>query len=256
MFCFQPSRLRAWLSVPQARKFAPSQANSDLVLLIPPLPVRHRVHEARRPTLDASSHRPCWPQDQSEFTQLLSASRAQDGGDKPAAPSHSDSDGQLVIDDGADDDDEDGSSKPAAPPSHPLSQPAQPPANAAAATPSSQKHTPPTSTDKPTQELEPCFMEQLLEVCINLLFRSGFTVPWTDDQQLTPSSQNQETTSFVHLVIWYAGVGTSQELERTTRTHESHRVEVLRLLLVLLSKSMYIPLPSQRTAPNEVASYA
>ncbi|CAD6892225.1 unnamed protein product [Tilletia laevis] len=190
---------------------------------------------------------------------VSSASRTQDGGDKPAAPPHSDSDGQFVIDDGADDDDEDRGSKPAAPPpSDPLSQPTQPSANASAATPSSQKQTPPAPTDNPPQELEPCFMEQLLEVCINLLFRSGFTVPWTDDQ--LPSSQNNEDqqppSSFVHLVIWYAGVGSSQELERTTRTHESHRIEVLRLLLVLLSKSMYIPLPSQRTAPNEVAAYA
>ncbi|KAK0559002.1 hypothetical protein OC844_004724 [Tilletia horrida] len=158
----------------------------------------------------------------------------------------SDSDNQFVIDDGADDDDTEPTPG-SAPPTDPLNQPSKSEDTASAASK-------PSALSSANEPPEPCFMEQLLEVCINLLFRSGFAVPWTDDQHDATSST--EEPSFVHLVIWYAGVGSSQELEGTTRTHESHRVEVLRLLLVILSKSMYIPVADQRSVSNTVAAYA
>ncbi|KAK0567960.1 hypothetical protein OC861_002411 [Tilletia horrida] len=170
---------------------------------------------------------------------------APDSLSEPSKPplTTSDSDNQFVIDDGDDED----LATPADPISDPLQQPSQPSTTAPPQTDASS-----TAQDANT---ESCFMEQLLEVCINLLFRSGFTIPWTDDQQKADQGSSSEP-SFVHLVIWYAGVGASQELEGTTRAHESHRAEVLRLLLVLLSKSMYIPIAEQRTVPNHLASYA
>ncbi|KAE8209965.1 hypothetical protein CF327_g6111 [Tilletia walkeri] len=171
----------------------------------------------------------------------ISAAKIQEG-DKPPPLQHSDSDNQFVIDDGAEDDED--------APSDPLNQPLQPaPVERQSEKSASSAPTGSSSKDEP----EPCFMEQLLEICINLLFRSGFTIPWTDDSQ---SSQQSSEPSFVQFIIWYAGVGSSQELEGTNRTHESHRVEVLRLLLVILSKSMYIPIAEQRTLSNDVAAYA
>lgn len=44
----------------------------------------------------------------------------------------------------------------------------------------------------------------------------------------------------INYVIWETGIGSSTPIG-STRENESHRIEVLRLLLAILSKSMYIP---------------
>ncbi|SNX86710.1 uncharacterized protein MEPE_05419 [Melanopsichium pennsylvanicum] len=85
--------------------------------------------------------------------------------------------------------------------------------------------------------------ERLVRLAVDLLFCSGFTLPWTDDQLEEAASTSQPQR--INYSIWEAGVGSSVDLQGTTRSHVSNRVEVLRLLLVLLSKGIYIPAHKQ-----------
>ncbi|KAG0034746.1 hypothetical protein BGZ81_003444 [Podila clonocystis] len=62
----------------------------------------------------------------------------------------------------------------------------------------------------------------------NLLFTSGFTLP----AALEPKSR-------VSFVIWETGIGSSKPIG-TTKELDDNRAEILRLLLVLFSRSMYI----------------
>ncbi|PWN47453.1 hypothetical protein IE53DRAFT_390420 [Violaceomyces palustris] len=87
------------------------------------------------------------------------------------------------------------------------------------------------------RENSPPLGERLIGLVVDLLFCSGFTIPWTEEQL---SESNETNPSKVNYVIWQAGVGSSIELEGTNRSHHSHRVEFLRLLLVLLSKGLYV----------------
>ncbi|KAI8071222.1 high-temperature-induced dauer-formation protein-domain-containing protein [Gongronella butleri] len=76
----------------------------------------------------------------------------------------------------------------------------------------------------------PCRGDALLSLVIRCLFLTGFTLP----SNLKLESQN------INFVIWETGIGSSTPIG-SFRDNESNRVEVLRLLLVLLSKSMYFP---------------
>ncbi|KAI7863832.1 high-temperature-induced dauer-formation protein-domain-containing protein [Spinellus fusiger] len=67
-------------------------------------------------------------------------------------------------------------------------------------------------------------------VTIKCLFLTGFTLP---------ISMATKESRIVY-AIWEAGVGSSTEMG-VYKDNEVHRTEVLRLLTVLLSKSMYIP---------------
>lgn len=71
-------------------------------------------------------------------------------------------------------------------------------------------------------------------VTLKCLFLAGFTLPST----MTSADGNK-----VNHVIWESGVGSSTPIA-SSREHDLNRIEVLRLLIVLLSKSMYVP-PSQ-----------
>ncbi|GAC75517.1 proteins containing regions of low-complexity [Moesziomyces antarcticus T-34] len=96
--------------------------------------------------------------------------------------------------------------------------------------------------------------ERLVRLVVDLLFCSGFTLPWTEDQ-LGDGAQTA-LPNRINYSIWEAGVGSSIDLPGTTRSHVSNRVEVLRLLLVLLSKSIYIPPHQQSTLVDPALKFA
>lgn len=70
-------------------------------------------------------------------------------------------------------------------------------------------------------------------VTLKCLFLAGFTLP--------PNMATADGK--VNYVIWESGVGSSTPIG-SSRENDMHRIEVLRLLIVLLSRSMYVP-PSQ-----------
>ena len=71
--------------------------------------------------------------------------------------------------------------------------------------------------------------EELLDTLVDLLFYEGFTIPLSDQ----PKSK-------VNYSIWTSGVGCNAAAPSNSRL-ESNRTEVMRLLLTLASKSMYVP---------------
>ncbi|KAL2269734.1 hypothetical protein VTJ83DRAFT_1918 [Remersonia thermophila] len=71
--------------------------------------------------------------------------------------------------------------------------------------------------------------EELIDTLLDLLFFSDLTVP------KAPHGKPKVTYA-----IWQSGVGCNTSIP-TTREHESHRCEILRLLLTLASQSMYLP---------------
>ncbi|KAJ9475583.1 hypothetical protein PHBOTO_005662 [Pseudozyma hubeiensis] len=149
-----------------------------------------------------------------------------------------DTSAQFVIDD--EDDDEDASPETKKDIDHPLSTPEA----------SNSKTDPLEDDDEP---IPIALGERLVRLVVDLLFCSGFTLPWTEDQLDEPSVANPRRINYS---IWEAGVGSSVDLPSTTRSHVSNRVEVLRLLLVLLSKSIYIPASHQHTQPNPTLAFA
>ncbi|KAJ1962421.1 hypothetical protein GGI12_002660 [Dipsacomyces acuminosporus] len=83
--------------------------------------------------------------------------------------------------------------------------------------------------------------KQLVSAVIDLLFTSGFTIP--------PATVGEGTT--VRYTIWENGIGQTSSLG-SSKEHISNRVEVLRLFLVLCSKTMYLS-PAQAVAlPNQL----
>ncbi|WFD26530.1 hypothetical protein MNAN1_001513 [Malassezia nana] len=77
----------------------------------------------------------------------------------------------------------------------------------------------------------------LLMTLMELLFYSGFTMPWTEEQFVSTSSSE---ISRVHFTIWEAGIGSPLDLRDVTAEHINRRMEVMELLLVLFSKPMYV----------------
>ncbi|KAI7892721.1 high-temperature-induced dauer-formation protein-domain-containing protein [Mucor mucedo] len=93
----------------------------------------------------------------------------------------------------------------------------------------------PTETDgkKATQYITlPPRAEVLITLTLQALFLAGFTLP--------PTMGTGE--SRVNYVIWETGVGSSTPIG-SSRDNDMNRTEVLRLLTVLLSRSMYTPPP-------------
>ncbi|CEG81964.1 hypothetical protein RMATCC62417_16099 [Rhizopus microsporus] len=91
-----------------------------------------------------------------------------------------------------------------------------------------------TADNKPEYEVLPCRAELLLKMTIQALYLSGFTLP------IAVATKESK----IVYTIWENGVGASTSSLATSKDIESNRTEVLRLLTVLLSKSMYIP-PAQ-----------
>ena len=77
-------------------------------------------------------------------------------------------------------------------------------------------------------------LTNMLPVTLQCLFLAGFTLP--------PTMATAEGGKVNH-VIWESGVGSSTPIG-SSRENDMHRIEVLRLLIVLLSRSMYVS-PSQ-----------
>ena len=71
--------------------------------------------------------------------------------------------------------------------------------------------------------------EELVDTLVDMLFYVGFTLP------ITERSRNKVTYA-----IWQKGVGSNNSMPTSTQL-ESNRTEVLRLLLTLSSKSLYMP---------------
>ena len=71
--------------------------------------------------------------------------------------------------------------------------------------------------------------EELIDTLIDLLFYSGFTVP-----------HNDRSRTKVSYSIWQTGVGCNTPMS-SSKELESNRAEVLRLLLTIASKSLYMP---------------
>lgn len=70
--------------------------------------------------------------------------------------------------------------------------------------------------------------EEIIDTLVDLLFFSEFTLP------KVPAGKNKVTYA-----IWQSGVGCNTPVA-STKEYESNRTEILRLLLTLASKSMYM----------------
>ncbi|KAJ3167425.1 hypothetical protein HDU88_002347 [Geranomyces variabilis] len=81
----------------------------------------------------------------------------------------------------------------------------------------------------------------LVKAVVQLLFYRGFTLP-IGTEPLTAHG--------VQYIIWQQGVGASAS-PPTTRSETIHRTEVLRLLLTLLSRTVYIPTAKVIRAQNK-----
>lgn len=73
-------------------------------------------------------------------------------------------------------------------------------------------------------------MEELIDTLIDLLFFRGFTLP--------PANAPEKPK--VEYLIWQSGVGCNTPVG-TTKEGESNKIETLRLLLAITSKSMFMP---------------
>lgn len=71
--------------------------------------------------------------------------------------------------------------------------------------------------------------EELIDTLVDLLFYVGFTLP-----------RNGRPRERVTYAIWQNGVG-SNTLMSSSKEIENNRTEILRLLLTLSSKSLYLP---------------
>ncbi|KAH9934896.1 high-temperature-induced dauer-formation protein-domain-containing protein [Fomitopsis serialis] len=81
--------------------------------------------------------------------------------------------------------------------------------------------------------------QETLQLCIDLMFCCGFTLP----------TKLQVDHYKISYVIWEKGVGSTVE-PGPSQLYESNRTEVLRLLLVLLSKQIYTPPAALFTCPS------
>ncbi|THH08544.1 hypothetical protein EW145_g2645 [Phellinidium pouzarii] len=85
----------------------------------------------------------------------------------------------------------------------------------------------------------PALAEKLISFSIDLLFCCGFTLP----------SEIQVDHYKINYVIWEKGVGSTMD-PGPNHAHDQNKAEVLRFLLVLLSKQIYIPPTSLLTSPS------
>ena len=89
--------------------------------------------------------------------------------------------------------------------------------------------TPPRDGDGVEFEEAKPLAEELIDTLIDLLFYAEFTLP-----------HNERANSKVTYSIWQSGVGCNTPMS-SSKELESSRTEILRLLLTLSSKSMYMP---------------
>ncbi|KAK2460561.1 hypothetical protein APHAL10511_007031 [Amanita phalloides] len=91
----------------------------------------------------------------------------------------------------------------------------------------------------------PCLAERLVDSVFDLLFCCGFTLP----------PRMQVDHHKIQYIIWEKGVGSTLDLGTST-TYDFHKIEVLRLLLVLLSKQIYVSPNSLFSKPSSYTLYA
>ena len=85
------------------------------------------------------------------------------------------------------------------------------------------------------EEVKP-LAEELIDTLIDLLFFSDFTLP------KVPVGKNK-----VSYAIWQSGVGCNTPVH-STKEYENNRTEILRLLLTITGKSMYLSLSMSQYA--------
>lgn len=86
------------------------------------------------------------------------------------------------------------------------------------------------------QEVKP-LAEELIDTLLDLLFYTDFTLPKVPGKHET-----------VHLSIWQSGVGCNSAIG-TSKELENNRMEILRLLLTLASKSIYTTASKGKPCP-------
>ena len=96
-------------------------------------------------------------------------------------------------------------------------------------------------TEDETIEYTKPLGEELVDTLIDLLFYIGFTLPHAE-----------RSKSKVTYAIWQNGVGSVTPMQ-STKEIENNRTEILRLLLTLSSKSLYLP-PRTYRATSPVSS--
>ncbi|KAI9064204.1 hypothetical protein FKP32DRAFT_1757516 [Trametes sanguinea] len=92
--------------------------------------------------------------------------------------------------------------------------------------------------EKPKETL-PSIAERLFSCLIDLMFCCGFTLP----------TKIQVDHYKINYVIWEKGVGSTTD-PGPSQQYESNKTEVLRLLLVLLSRQIYVPPIALFTSPS------
>ncbi|KAF8911951.1 high-temperature-induced dauer-formation protein-domain-containing protein [Gymnopilus junonius] len=98
---------------------------------------------------------------------------------------------------------------------------------------------PQTPQKKPAKKLLPSLGERLFGALTDLLFCCGFSLP----------KNIQVDHHKINYVIWEKGIGSATSLGNTTM-YDNNKTEVLRLLLVLLSRQIYIPAASLFSNPS------
>ena len=94
----------------------------------------------------------------------------------------------------------------------------------------------PTHSQTQRQEAElPPLAEQLLNTAVDLLFVHGFTLPSVAEHEGGNAAGGQ-----IAYTIWENGIGSTTSVPVTPET-DKNRIEVLRFLLVLLSRTLYVP---------------
>lgn len=88
------------------------------------------------------------------------------------------------------------------------------------------------SEDQGDAVLGPPLGEQLVDILINYLFFPGFTLPAKLDDNNLPELKPT-------FVVWQSGIGANKGVGMT-KENERNAMEVLRLLLALSSRAMYI----------------
>ena len=89
------------------------------------------------------------------------------------------------------------------------------------------------SEQEKDEEIGPPLGEQLVDILINYLFFPNFTLPARRDANGMPELKPI-------FVVWQSGIGANKGVGMT-KEHERNAMEVLRLLLSLSSRAMYIP---------------
>ncbi|KAI0807242.1 high-temperature-induced dauer-formation protein-domain-containing protein [Fomes fomentarius] len=97
-----------------------------------------------------------------------------------------------------------------------------------------------SSTQQEPRETLPSVAERLFSCLIDLMFCCGFTLP----------TKIQVDHYKINYVIWEKGVGSTAD-PGPSQQYDSNKTEVLRLLLVLLSRQIYVPPSALFSSPSQ-----